>query len=102
MDARPAIVEAVVEDGADGIIVATFLTGSAHAGQRPVLAEAMEEGVIVVRATRGTSGRVSTDGNSYSHLGADTLTPQHAAILLMMALTVTDDPAEIQRIFNEY
>jgi L-asparaginase/Glu-tRNA(Gln) amidotransferase subunit D len=30
------------------------------------------------------------------------LTPQKARILLMLALTLTRDPVEIQRIFREY
>lgn len=102
VDAAPYLIEAAVENGADGLVIATFLTGSAHAGQRPVLEAAMEQGVAVALATRGTSGRVDTEGGSYSTIGADTLTPQHAAILLMIALTVTDDPAELQRIFDQY
>jgi L-asparaginase/Glu-tRNA(Gln) amidotransferase subunit D len=30
------------------------------------------------------------------------MTPIHARILMMVALTKTQDPEEIQRIFNEY
>jgi L-asparaginase len=33
---------------------------------------------------------------------ADTLSPQKARILLMLALTRTRDPNEIKRIFTEY
>ena len=33
---------------------------------------------------------------------SDTLTPQKARILLMLALTKTSDPKEIRRIFSEY
>ena len=35
-------------------------------------------------------------------LGAEDLAPVKARILLMLALTKTQDPAEIQRIFTEY
>jgi L-asparaginase len=33
---------------------------------------------------------------------ADNLTPQKARVLAMLALTRTDDVAEIQRMFDEY
>jgi L-asparaginase/Glu-tRNA(Gln) amidotransferase subunit D len=33
---------------------------------------------------------------------ADNLLPQKARILAMLALTRTDDPARVQRIFDEY
>jgi L-asparaginase len=33
---------------------------------------------------------------------ADTLSPQKARILLMLALTKTNDPKEIMRMFSEY
>jgi L-asparaginase/glutamin-(asparagin-)ase len=35
-------------------------------------------------------------------VAADTLNPQKARILLMLALTATDDRREIQRIFDAY
>jgi L-asparaginase len=35
-------------------------------------------------------------------IAADTLNPQKARILLMLALTKTRDPKELQRIFSEY
>jgi len=102
VSAGPALVEAAVADGADGIVVAAFATGSAHGGQRPALQAAMESGVIVAIANRGSSGRFTTESGRYYNLSADNLTPWKAQSLLMMALTVTDDPAEIERIFNEY
>ncbi len=35
-------------------------------------------------------------------IAADTLNPQKARILLMLALTRTRDPAEIRRMFRQY
>lgn len=98
----PALVEAAVAAGADGLVVAAFATGSAHGNQRAALKAAMESGVVVAIANRGSAGRFTTESGSYYNLSADNLTPHKAASLLMMALTVTDDPAEIERIFNEY
>lgn len=102
VDASPALIEALVEDGADGIVVAAFATGSAHAGQRPPLAAAMEQGVKVAIANRGSNGRFTVEGGDYYDLSADNLAPQKALILMMMGLTVTDDSEDLRRIFLEY
>jgi L-asparaginase len=64
----------------------------------------VKDGVIVVQATRAGSGR-TFQGTRLREMGfliADNLTPQKARILLAMALTVTQDSAEIARIFREY
>ena len=53
-----------------------------------------EAGIVVVRGSRTPDGRVNG--------GVDTLPAHKARILLMLALTVTDDPDEIRRIFSEY
>lgn len=102
VDASPALVEAAVADGAQGLVVAAFATGSAHGGQRPALKAAMENGTIVAIANRGSAGRLPTEGGDYYHVSADNLTPQKALILMMMGLTETQDPAELERMFNEY
>lgn len=103
VDSSPALIDAAVADGADGLIVAAFATGSAHAGQRPHLAEAMEQGVAVVIANRGSAGAFeAAESGSYYGLQADSLAPQKALILLKMALTVTSETDELQRIFSEY
>nr|WP_244606526.1 hypothetical protein [Arsenicitalea aurantiaca] len=99
--ASGALVEAAVADGAEGIVVAAFATGSPHrAEQGPALEAAAADGVAVVIGNRGSSGRVPTDNGAF--IGADNLTPQKAQILLMMGLTVTDDVEELKRIFSEY
>jgi len=59
---------------------------------------------IVVRSSRVGNGRV-IHRDDYDALGlvpADTLNPQKARILLMLALTKTSDQREIERIFSEY
>ncbi len=62
----------------------------------------MEQGVKVVIANRGNSGRFSTEDGEYYDLSADNLAPQKALILLMMGLTITDDSEELRRSFEEY
>lgn len=101
VDASPALIDAAIEDaGAQGLVIAAFATGSAHRGQRPALEAAAADGIPVVIGNRGSSGRIAGRGEPY--INGDNLTPQKAATLLMMALTVTDDFDEIQRIFFEY
>jgi L-asparaginase len=57
-----------------------------------------------VRSSRTGNGRV-TPTAEYDALGvipSDTLNPQKARILLMLALTRSSDPKEIRRAFAEY
>jgi L-asparaginase len=67
------------------------------------LVEATGAGVWVVQSTRSGSGRAYPErGSRGRFLSADNLTPQKARLLLALALTVTDDPVEIARIFATY
>ena len=101
IDADPKIIRAAVtEAAADGLVVAGFVTGTAHIGQREALESAASGGVAVVISTRGSSGRLGSRSEP-PYIGGDNLTPQKAQILLMFALTVTRDRAEIQRVFDE-
>jgi L-asparaginase len=59
---------------------------------------------VMVRSNRTGSGRV-TARDEYDKLGmipGDTLNPQKARILLMLALTKTRDVAALNRIFSTY
>ncbi len=69
-----------------------------------MLCEAVKKGVTVVQSTRAGSGRTfkSTKLEENGFLIADNLNPQKARILLSLALSVTKDPAEIERIFRTY
>lgn len=95
---------AFVEAGAEGIVSAGFAPGFCGPGDEAVLVEAARKGVIVVQSTRVGSGRTfkSTRLSGNGFLVADNLNPQKARILLSLALSVTKDPAEIERIFRTY
>lgn len=57
-----------------------------------------------MRSSRTGNGRVVAQ-DQYDSMGmipADTLSPQKARILLMLALTKTTDLSEIKRMFSEY
>jgi L-asparaginase len=97
-------VRAFLAAGARGIVSAGFAPGFCGPGEVEPLQQAVRDGVIVVQATRAGSGR-TFQGTRLRELGfliADNLTPQKARILLAMALTVTQDPDEVARIFREY
>ncbi|MGV8884782.1 MAG: asparaginase [Microbacteriaceae bacterium] len=61
---------------------------------------------VIIRATRTGSGQVTAIGASLdaanSWITVDDQNPQRAALLGALALTVTRDPAELQRIFLRY
>lgn len=58
---------------------------------------------ILVRSTRVSTGGVSDSWKSGDRvIASGDLNPHKAYILLRFALAVTDDPAEIRTIFNEY
>jgi L-asparaginase len=96
--------KAFVAAGAKGIISAGFAPGFAGPAEFEVLKAAVRDGVVVMQSTRAGSGR-TFKGKRLRDAGiliADNLTPQKARLLLMLALTVTQDPAEIERIFLSY
>ena len=99
-----ALVEAAATHAkADGIVIAGFPTGSGT----PAMDEAIRRLTIpVVMTNRGGMGRVTEtaarQGEKRPLIYGDNLTPQKARILLMLALTTTKNPAELQRIFQQY
>ncbi len=99
-----AAVRAFVAAGAKGIVSAGFAPGFPGPADAEALVEAMRMGVVVVQSTRAGSGRAYPERWSKEgrFLSADNLTPQKARLLLALALTITDDPAEITRIFATY
>jgi L-asparaginase type II len=97
--ADSVLIDAAVAAGAKGIVVAGVGAGGTTPGQGSALLRAREHGVVVVIGSRTGSGRIARAGN-----GPDPgdLNAQKARILLMLALTRTQDRAEVARIFNEY
>ena len=102
----PDIIEAVIGSGYKGIVYAGVGNGNIHKDILPVLEEARRRGIIVVRSSRVPSGPTSLDNEvddaRYGFVASQLLSPQKARVLLMLALTRTDDWQQIQRYFNEY
>ena len=99
-----AAIEAFQAAGAKGIVVGAMAPGYVTPKELEKLHAAREAGVAIVHSTRAGSGRVG-DVPSRRAVGtvlADNLTPQKARVLLSVALTKTENPVELQRIFDEY
>ena len=96
---------AFIAAGAQGIISAGFAPGFPGTAEQSVLAQAVKDnGIVVMQSTRAGSGRVFRGKRMRDSgiLSADNLTPQKARLLLALALTVTRDASEIERIFLKY
>ena len=98
------VVDALVEAGVKGIVAAGLGSGGSPSPFMSALRRAVGAGVPVVISTQVGTGRVlqtrrfTEDG----YIVADNLHPKKARILLMLGLTVTSDPAELQRMMLEY
>ena len=97
-------IRAFVAAGARGIVSAGFAPGFSTPGEAAALKEAIAKGVVAVQSTRAGSGRTfqNTRLAEAGILIADNLNPQKARILLSLALTVTQSPEDIMRIFRTY
>ena len=93
--------DAATAQGVKGIIAAGVGAGSTSLRSIPSIKKAIEQGVVVVRSSRTGSGFVPVDP-AYPGLVADSLNPQKARILLMLALTITRDPERIQAMFRQF
>lgn len=102
----PVAVDAFVAAGAKGIIHAGVGDGSLAAKVLPSLKSARQKGVLIVRASRVGQGILARNGEAnddeLDFVVADTLNPQKARILLMLALTRTTSSKDIQRMFYSY
>jgi len=102
----PVAVEALVASGAKGLVHAGVGNGSLPAKVRPALSAARKKGVVIVRSSRVGQGIVARNGEAnddeLDFVAGDNLSPQKARILLMLALTRTNNTRDIQRMFGTY
>jgi len=114
------LIKAAADAGAQGIVIAAAGAGATSGTQRDGENAAVKKGVILVTTTRTGSGRIAprrapagaqapanpnnplTPDEQRRFVAGEDLSPVKARVLLMVALTKTHDPAEIQRIFSEY
>ena len=92
--------------GYQGIVHAGVGNGNIHQNLFPMLEKARKQGIQVVRSSRVPTGPTTLDAevddNKYQFVASQELNPQKARVLLMLALTKTNDWKKIQQYFNEY
>ncbi|USX24954.1 type II asparaginase [Oxalobacteraceae bacterium OTU3CINTB1] len=102
----PVALNALVAAGAKGIIHAGVGDGSLAASVKTALIAARKQGVMIVRGSRVGQGILARNGEAnddeLDFVAADTLNPQKARILLMLALTKTNDSKAVQKMFYTY
>ena len=96
------LIQAAVDAGAQGIVIATAGAGATSGTQGEGMRYAASKGVPVVMTTRAGSGRIAGGGGRGSTVAGEDLAPIKARILLMVALAKTKDIGELRRIFAEY
>jgi len=101
-DAPGRLIDAAVAAGAKGLVVDG--AGGLSGGQREALRRARGQGIVVVATSATRGGRVPETAalRESGIIPGDNLTPGKARTLLRLALVKTTDPAEIQRIFDQY
>lgn len=98
------VIRALADAGVPGLVAAGMGSGGSSPEFMAALKDAIAAGTKVVIATQTGNGRVmrtkrfQEDG----YIVADNLTPKKARILLMLALTRSSDPSEIQRMMLTY
>jgi L-asparaginase len=100
-----AMIEAAVNAGAKGIVSAATGAGRPTPAEDKAFDKAhAEKGVVMCLSSRVASGRVvrSPGLARRGFVAADNLQPWKARILLALALAITHDANEIQRMFDIY
>ena len=103
-DGSGVAAKALFENGTKGIVVAGSGAGSIHEAQKEVLKELLAKGLKVAVSSRVVAGRVAVSeaDKKLGFISAEDLNPQKARILLMLALTKTNDVKKIQEYFLKY
>ncbi len=100
--ADDAAAQACVAAGAQGLVISGYAyNGRPSADQLEGMEKIAAAGIPIVLSNRGGRGRIPVNWDD-PFIQGDSLAPHKARILLMLALTETKDPRELQRIFNEY
>ncbi len=101
-----ALIDAAVQAGARGLVIAGVGDGNLGAIALGAAAEAVQAGVAVVRSSRTGGGvverAIEIDDDTLGFIAADELNPQKARVLLMLGLTLTAVPAHLQEMFFDY
>lgn len=92
-------VRALSGEGAVGLVVASVGRGNLSAGQERAVRTVSERGIPVVVSSRTMAGPVPVGDPADGVIGAGSLSPQKARVLLALALTETEDPEALAEVF---
>lgn len=102
----PDVMDPFLNNNYQGVVHAGVGNGNFHKNLLPRLQEARKRGIIVVRSSRVPTGPVTLNGEvddaKYTFVASEELNPQKARVLLMLALTKTNDWKKIQEYFEQY
>lgn len=105
-DMSPDLIDASVNNGAKGIIIAGVGNGNMNQASLDAAAKAAKKGVTIVRSSRvatGTVGRnVEVKDDELGFVASDELNPQKSRILLSLALLRPRSVEQIQELFTSY
>jgi L-asparaginase len=101
-----ALIDAAVAAGAKGLVIAGVGNGNLTKAAVDALAAQAKKGIVCVRASRVTVGRVERnvelDDDKLGFVASMDKNPQKSRVLLRLALLKQRPLADIQRIFTEY
>lgn len=105
-DAPALAIDAYINAGYKGIVIAGVGNGNYNKAFSAAIDKAIKKEIVVVRASRVYSGRVTLDGEvddkTVGTIVSDDLNPGKARILLMLGLTQTSDKRTLQQYFFTY
>ncbi len=103
---RPDLIDAAVQVGARGLVIAGVGAGNMNAAVRAACANAVKAGVTVVRSSRTGGGvverNIEIDDDRAGFVVAEELNPAKARVLLMLGLSRDLDPTALQKLFTTY
>ena len=105
-DMQPDLIDASVEHGAKGIVIAGVGNGNMNKASLDACKRATSKGVVVVRSTRVATGdvgrNVEVNDDDLGTIASYELNAQKSRILLTVALLKKRSNSEIQKLFEEY
>lgn len=96
--------QALFNHGTKGLVIAGSGAGSIHKNHKDMLKKLMQNGLVVVQSSRINNGLVIANeaDSKLGFISGYDLNPQKARVLLMLALSKTDNNERIAKIFETY
>jgi len=105
-DMSPDLIDASVNAGAKGIVIAGVGNGNMNKASIDAAARAVKKGVVVVRSSRVATGtvdrNVEVNDDELGFIASDELNPQKSRILLSLAMLTNPQPTKLQELFRTY